>query len=35
MLIQNDIYCWFKTAQTEIDGSPQYKFYNNIGDLSF
>ena len=34
MLIQNDIYCWIKTTTwIEIEEFPQYKFYNNIGDL--
>ena len=34
MLIQNNNNCWIETTQIEIKESPQYKFYNNIGDLS-
>ena len=35
MLIQNNIYCWIETtAWIEIEKSPEYKFYDNIGDLS-
>ena len=33
MLIQNNSNCWIETTQMEIKESPQYKFYNNIGDL--
>ena len=33
MPIQNNSNCWIKTTQIEIKDSPQYKFYNNIGDL--
>ena len=34
MLIQNNSNCWIETTQIEIVEIPQYKFYNNIGDLS-
>ena len=34
MLIQNNSNCSIETTQIEIKESPQYKFYNNIGDLS-
>ena len=34
MLIQNNSNCLIETTQIEIKESPQYKFYNNIGDLS-
>ena len=34
MLIQNNSNYWIETTQIEIEESPQYKFYNNIGDLS-
>ena len=33
MLIQNSSNCWIETTQIEIKESPQYKLYNNIGDL--
>ena len=35
MLIQNNIYCWIETTTwIKISESPEYKFYDNIGDLS-
>ena len=35
MLIQNNIYCWIEaTTWIEIDESPEYKFDDNIRDLS-
>ena len=31
--MQNNSNYWIKTTQIEIKESPQYIFYNNIGDL--
>ena len=35
MLIQNTIYSWIeKTTWIKVEESPEFKFYDNIADLS-